>query len=165
MSDLGGGEGGAPSVLRESGGVGAGTCARLVLRPAAGPAREAQGPQPSGGQAFPRKGECEGATRASAGECASGGRARASASLVGVGAPRPAQSECARACQARERARAGARGGSGPEGVVARGRGGAGRQGGRGRGARARAAERAPAVTWAREGGRERAREGGGWGG
>ena len=38
-----------------------------------------------------------------------------------------------------------------------RGRGGAGRQGGRGRGARARAAGRAPAVTWAREGGRERA--------
>ena len=70
-----------------------------------------------------------------------------------------------RACQARERAKAGARGGRGREGVVARGRGGAGRPGGRGRGARARAAERAPAVTWAREGGRERAREGGGWGG
>lgn len=116
-------------------------------------------------RAFPGKGECERATRASAGECASGGRVRASTSRVGVGAHRPEQSECVRACQARERAKAGARGGSGREGVVARGRGGAGRQGGRGRGARARAAERAPAVTWAREGGRERAREGGGWGG
>lgn len=72
-----------------------------------------------------------------------------------------------RACQARERAKAGARGDRGREGVVARGRGGAGRQGRRGRGARARAAERAPAVTWASEGGRARARarEGGGWGG
>lgn len=60
------------------------------------------------------------------------------------------------------RGRAGAEAG---RGVVARCRGGAGRQGERGRGARARAAERAPAVTWAREGGRERAREGGGWGG
>lgn len=75
----------------------------------------------------------------------------------------PARAGCA--CQARERAKVGARGGRGQEGVVARGRGGAGRQGGRGRGARARAAERAPAVTWAREGGRGRAREGGGWGG
>lgn len=43
---------------------------------------------------------------------------------------------------------------------MARGRGGAGRQGGRGRGTRARAAERAPAVTWAKEG-REGEREGG----
>lgn len=98
-----------------------------------------------------------------------GGRTPACAGLVGVGAHRPARASvpprACRACQARERAKAGARGGRGGEGVVARCRGGAGRQGERGRGARARAAERAPAVTWAREGGRERAREGGGWGG
>lgn len=65
-------------------------------------------------RAFPRKGECEGATRARAGECASGGRARASSRCLGgglTGLCTVSVPACAgRACQARERAKAGARG-------------------------------------------------------
>lgn len=143
-------------------------CARASLKPAVGSAREARGH--SSLEGVPEKGECEGAPRASAGECASGGEGACQVeATAGGGAHRPAQDECARVSgprvPARERSKAGARGGRGQEGVVARGRGGAGRQGGRGRGTRARAAERAPAVTWAKERGRENAREGGGWGG
>lgn len=46
-------------------------CARASLRPAVGAAREARGVT-AVWRAFPRMGECEGATRASAGKCVSG---------------------------------------------------------------------------------------------
>lgn len=165
---------GAPSRPGGRGGVGVCVgcvCARAFVGPATRTKLEVPGSQPSAGRAreranarWPRV-----PVRASVPAGSEGGESACLRGVSVTGDSRPAQGKRvpesgwrvpgSRACQG-----GGARG-PWRGGVVARGREGAGRQGKRGRGTRARAAERAPAVTWARDGGRERAREGGGWGG